>query len=223
MNTCSRMQVHMIDGMSQQPEQEYEAVRLELQLFNPLLSEKPYIVAYNKMDIPEAAERWPNFRDYTRQKGIEPICISAVTKANVTDVVNKAYSLLLSLPSFSYEENAEKEGSIGLGIAEKIRRERSAPIEEFEVIEDKDLKIWHVQGAGLERFTQMTNWEYFESLTRFQHVLTAIGVNKALKERGVAEGDTVVVGQMELVWHDSEDIMAANWKRSFRGSRLWPH
>ncbi|KAI5068558.1 hypothetical protein GOP47_0016903 [Adiantum capillus-veneris] len=214
-----RVLVHMIDGMSQQPEQEYEAVRLELQLFNPLLSEKPYIVAFNKMDIPEAAERWPNFRDYLRQKGIEPICISAVTKAGVTDVVNKAYSLLQSLPSSSYEDDADKEGSGEFGIAEKIRRQRSAPIEEFEIIEDKASKTWQVQGAGLQRFTQMTNWEYFEALTRFQHVLTASGVNKALKERGVAEGDTVIVGQMEFVWHDTEDIMAADWKRGFRGSR----
>lgn len=218
-----RVLVHMIDGMSQQPEQEFEAVRLELQLFNPLLSEKPYIVAFNKMDIPEAAERWPKFRDYLKQKGIEPMCISAATKMGVTDVVNKAYSLLQSLPSSPYDDNEEKEGSGELGIAEIIRRQRSAPIEEFEIIGDKESKVWQVQGVGLERFTQMTNWEYFEALTRFQHVLTASGVNKALRERGVAEGDTVIVGEMDFVWHDSEDITASNWKRSFRGSRLWPH
>lgn len=92
---------------------------------------------------------------------------------------------------------------------------------------------------------------YFEALTRFQHVLTASGINKALKEQGVAEGDTVIIGevillkvlcsvhlslhfpdyliglplwvQMEFAWNDSEDIRAADWKRGFRGSRLWPH
>ncbi|KAH7279733.1 hypothetical protein KP509_37G033700 [Ceratopteris richardii] len=207
-----RVLVHMVDGMSQQPEQEFEAVRLELQLFNPALSEKPYIVAFNKMDIPEVAERWPNFQEFLRQKGVEPICISAATKSGVNDVVTKAYSLLQSLPLKSYEVDEEM-----------IRQQRSAPISEFEISRDRDSKIWEVRGSGLERFIQMTNWEYFEALTRFQHVLAASGVNKALKEQGVAEGDTVVVGQMEFIWHDSDDIMATDWKRGFRGSRIWPH
>lgn len=41
---------------------------------------------------------------------------------------------------------------------------------------------------------------YFEALTRFQHVLTVSGINKALKEQGVAEGDTVIIGEVILVF-----------------------
>lgn len=41
---------------------------------------------------------------------------------------------------------------------------------------------------------------YFEALTRFQHVLTVSGINKALKEQGVAEGDTVIIGEVNLVF-----------------------
>ncbi len=37
---------------------------------------------------------------------------------------------------------------------------------------------------------------YFEAVRRFQHVLQASGVNQALREQGVREGDTVVVGQV---------------------------
>ena len=37
---------------------------------------------------------------------------------------------------------------------------------------------------------------YFESVRRFQHVLVASGVNRQLREQGVKEGDTVIVGQV---------------------------
>ena len=95
--------MHIVDGMSQQPEQEYEAVRLELELFNPALSEKPYIVAFNKMDIPEASERWNNFCAYLQEKGVQAICMSAATKMGTELVVRKAFSLLQSLPKVPVE------------------------------------------------------------------------------------------------------------------------
>ncbi|GKB41724.1 GTP-binding protein OBGC, chloroplastic [Tanacetum coccineum] len=40
---------------------------------------------------------------------------------------------------------------------------------------------------------------YMDSDTRFQHVLEACGVNKSLIKRGVKEGDTVIIGEMEMV------------------------
>ena len=46
-----------------------------------------------------------------------------------------------------------------LTVGEVIRRQRNAPIEEFEIFGDPDSKEWRVDGIGLERFTQMTNWE----------------------------------------------------------------
>ncbi|GLT64601.1 hypothetical protein SLA2020_370830 [Shorea laevis] len=42
-----------------------------------------------------------------------------------------------------------------------------------------------------------------DSAKRFQHVLEACGVNHSLMKLGVKEGDTVVVGEMEMVWHDN--------------------
>ncbi|THF95024.1 hypothetical protein TEA_010877 [Camellia sinensis var. sinensis] len=68
---CSAL-VHVVDGSSQQPEYEFDAVRLELELFNPELAEKPYLVAYNKMDLLEASKRWVSFKENLQARGIEP-------------------------------------------------------------------------------------------------------------------------------------------------------
>ena len=43
-----------------------------------------------------------------------------------------------------------------------------------------------VVGAALERFVQMTNWEFFESVQRFSFVMKKVGVWSALKAAGAA-------------------------------------
>lgn len=84
----------MVDGTCEQAVQEYEAVRLELELFNPALAEKPYVVAYNKMDIQEAADRWPSFQETLQLQGVQSFCMSAATQQGTMPVVWAAYELL---------------------------------------------------------------------------------------------------------------------------------
>ena len=80
---------------------------------------------------------------------------------------------------------------------------------DFEIVHDKGANTWTVVGAGIERFVQMTNWDYTESLKRFQHVLEACGVNKTLVKLGVKEGDTVVIGEMEMFWNEEPKRVTA--------------
>lgn len=83
-----------MDGSSQQPEYEFEAVRLELEMFSPELVEKPFLVAYNKMDLPEAYGKWESFRERLRSQGIEPFCMSAVTREGAHELIRAAYELV---------------------------------------------------------------------------------------------------------------------------------
>lgn len=196
---CSVL-VHVVDGSSPQPEYEYEAVRLELEMFSPELAEKPYLVVYNKMDLPDAYENWKTFRDSLRSRGIEPFCMSAVKREGTHDVICAAYDLVCRREA-SKEEVRRDPVNLNY-VADMVKKQRNAPINEFEISHDSSSKTWYVQGLGLQRFVQMTNWRYMDSDRRFQHVLEACGVNKSLLKLGVKEGDTVVVGDMELEWHD---------------------
>jgi len=92
-------------------------------------------------------------------------------------------------------------------------------------------KYFYVEGDALQRFAQMTNWDYYEAVKRFQKVLSSSGVNGALKARGVQEGDTVVIGESEFEWQDDqsdsalysafkEDMRARG--RNVQGSSHWP-
>lgn len=99
-------QVHVVDGSSLQPDLEFDAVRLELKLFNPELAEKPYIVAYNKMDLPEAYENWESFKEKLQSRGITTFCMSAVKREGTHEVICAAYELLRK----SKEDKEEYEG-----------------------------------------------------------------------------------------------------------------
>lgn len=219
---CSVL-VHVVDGSSYQPEYEFDAIRLELELFNPELADKPYLVAYNKMDLPEASERWPAFKENLLAMGIQPHCMSAISKQGTKEVVCAAYELVQRIK----EASKELEGgaaAVNLNhVADRITQKRNVPINEFEITHDISSKTWHVDGEGLERFVQMTNWRYVDSERRFQHVLEACGVNKGLIERGVKEGDTVIVAGLELVWYDSPGTSGSSGarKRSTDSIR-WP-
>ena len=62
-------------------------------------------------------------------------------------------------------------------------------------------KGWHVYGIAIERTAKMTNWGQYEAAARFQRVLEAMGITRALEEAGVQEDDTVFIGDViELNW-----------------------
>ncbi|KAL3648863.1 hypothetical protein CASFOL_005266 [Castilleja foliolosa] len=210
--------VHIVDGSSQQPAYEFDAVRLELEMFSPELAEKPYIVAFNKMDLPEAFENWPSFKEALEAHGIKPFCMSAVTRNGTQEVINSAYDLVQKNAS-NKDQGIYEECMLDLDpedlnyVGDMMKKQRSAPINEFEISHDSGTNTWQVVGSGLQRFVQMTNWRYQDSDRRFQHVLDACGVNKSLKKQGVKEGDTVIVGGMELVWHDAAEASGSISRR----------
>ena len=88
--------------------------------------------------------------------------------------------------------------------------------------------MWRVRGAALERFVQMTNWDYYESAKRFQAVMGAAGVYSKLRKMGAKEGDTVALGEFEFDWEedDNRDLRGNmgefTEKRVGRGSKRWP-
>ena len=70
------------------------------------------------------------------------------------------------------------------------------------VITREDGDKWRVSGAAIERAAKMTYWEHDGSLRRFQKIMETLGVDEALRNAGVQEGDTVAIGDFELEWQE---------------------
>jgi GTP-binding protein len=184
----TRVLVHLIDGLSGEPLEDFEAINRELGSYSESLAEKPQLVAFNKVDMPQAEERWPEVRKTLEKRGYPVMAISALTGENTRQLLYRAAQILDEIP----EEEPEPE---------------EVPV--FRLEEDEDRFViervddgWRVSGIAVERMAAMTVWNLDESVRRFQRQLRGIGVTQALRESGVEPGDTVYVGDTELVWEE---------------------
>jgi GTPase len=89
--------VHMIDlsgGPEKKPWKDYQAINKELESFSPLLLEKPQVVVFNKIDVPEARERLKKGVDTFKRKGIRIFPVSAATGEGIEQLLDEVIRLL---------------------------------------------------------------------------------------------------------------------------------
>lgn len=194
----TRMVIHLLNGLSPDPIGDFAAINAELELFNPLLADKPQVVALNKIDLPEVAEQWPRIKEELKARGVlEPLAVSALTGEGVQTLLRRVVAMLDELP-----EPAT--------LADEPVIYRPEIDEDYFEIEREGtertpgLARWRVSGVRIERAAAMTDWDYYESGLRFQRILDVMGISKALQKAGVEDGDTVAIGNTELVWGDQE-------------------
>jgi len=182
-----RVLIHLLNGLSPDPLGDLEAINQELTLFNPALAEKPQIVVFNKMDMSEAQQRWSEIRAQLNRQNVPNMAISALTGENVPELMGKVLQMLDELPAPA-PEPAQPE-IIRPSVDEKAF-----------TIERDSRGVWIVSGREIERAAAMTNWQYYEAAMRFQRILEALGISQALEKAGIAEGDSVRIGTIELTW-----------------------
>lgn len=193
----TRVLIHLLDGTADDPLLDFDQINNELALFDPLLAQKPQLVVLNKMDLPDVEERWPKIRKELERRirrlgdkiraAPQPMAISAVTGMNTRPLLYEAARLL-------------QESPLPPPAAEIPVYRVDADPKAFNI--DRTEAGWKVSGQSIERAAQMTYWEHFDSVRRFQKVLDALGIDRALREAGVQNGDTVFIGDFELEWQD---------------------
>lgn len=183
----TRVLIHLLDGMAEDPLLDLAQINSELALFDPHLAEKPQVVALNKIDLDDVQARWPEIESQLKSRGYEPFAISAVAGTNVRKLLYRAAQLLEQAP-----EHAKV-------IEIPVYRAEADP-NEFSI--EREPGGWRVQGESIERAAAMTYWEYDQSVRRFQRILETLGIDEALRKAGVRDGDTVFIGDHELEWQD---------------------
>ncbi len=183
----TRVLIHVLDGMAEDPVADYSQTNSEMALFDPGLAQKPQLVLFNKMDEPQVQARWPEVQEALRQRGVEALPISALARTDLLPVLWKAYTLRAEAPLPQVAATLP------------VYRPAEDPREFSIAREGMD---WRVTGKAIERAAEMTYWEYEGSVRRFQRLMEALGVDDALRKAGVQEGQTVFIGEYELEWQD---------------------
>ena len=183
----TRVLIHVLDvsGMEgRDPIEDYHTINSELRLYSEKLANRPQIIAANKMDLPEGRENFPRVAEHMAREGREIFPISAATGEGLDALMQRAFT---AIGEYKDEPDVAAEPTIY----------EVAPAEEFTVRRDED-GAFVVEGKQLERLVAMTNFHDDEGLRRFQGIWRKLGVDEVLKDRGIKEGDTVRIRDMEF-------------------------
>jgi GTP-binding protein len=182
------MLVHILDAAGSEgrdPIEDFEKINAELVKFNEELAKCPQIVVGNKIDLAED-EQVERLKEYIEGKGYKFMTMCAPITEGTKEVINEVWKMLGALPPVKRYET------------EKI------PATFFEKKKDDGFTIrvedgvYFVEAKWLAKILARTDLDDYESLQYFQRVLQSSGIIDALIEKGIQEGDTVSVYDLEF-------------------------
>ncbi len=191
----TRLLIHMLDGASfeRDPWQDFLTINQELREYDEQLAERPQVVVLNKMDLPEAEERWPALKKRAQEAGYPVFAISAAAHQGTAELMRYIANRLVQIR----QEEAERAATqVNADMTGPVLR--PVPDDAFTV--SKEDGVYVVRGKRVERMVNMTDQENEEGMDRLQVNLARLGVTKALEEAGVEVGDIVRFGKVELYW-----------------------
>jgi len=183
-----RMLLHIVDvagSEGRDPVDDFEKINAELERFDPELAKRPQIVAGNKIDLATEEQR-ESFRKYIESKGYQYFEMCAPIYEGTKEVINAVAAKLSTLPPVKKYEQEE----IPLEVI--MKKQQGG----FEISEEDG--VYYVEAPWLIRIINQVNLDDYESLQYLQRVLISSGIIDALREKGIEEGDTVNIYDIEF-------------------------
>lgn len=187
----TRVLVHVVDlsgSEGRDPLEDLAVIRGELERYAPQLNEKPMVIVANKVDLmsdddrdaalTRLSEAYPEVRIFP---------MSAATDSDLNELVYHLADILDAIGPVEYaEEDFEP--------VEEEPQKQEAPFRVQKIGPD----AYEVVGPQIDGLVGRTQFERDEAVERFMKILDNMGIEKALREAGIQDGDTVIVGPMAL-------------------------
>ncbi|WP_418418193.1 GTPase ObgE [Anaerotignum lactatifermentans] len=180
--------IHVVDAAGVEGDDPVENVRKinqELEAYNPELMKRPQVIAANKTDIPGSEENVERLKEAYEKEGFEVFPISAATNKGLDELLTKVAEILKNYPEdIVFEEEYEEYDEVAVD-------------QEPFTIEVED-GVYVVRGVGVEKMIGYTNIDTEKGFAFFQRYLKEKGIIEALEEKGIQEGDTIRIYDMEF-------------------------
>jgi len=183
----TKMFIHVIDvsgSEGRNPFEDYEKINNELKSYDERLLNRPQIIAANKIDL-ASEEEVQAFVKAMQEKGHEVFPICAPINSGVEDLIARIAEMTEKLPQTILYEN------IGESVVYELEEE------ELFTIEVKN-DVYYVKGKWTDNLVESTNFDDTLSIQYFQRILRKKGIIDALEDKGINEGDTVVIHTLEF-------------------------
>ena len=183
-----RLLVHIIDAAGSEgrdPIDDFNTINAELIKFNPDMADLPQIVVGNKIDL-ATDEQLERLEKYFDENGYQYFTMCAPIVEGTQEVINAVAAKLATLPPIKKFEKEEIP-------AEFFEKNNDG---KFTITVEDD--VYSVEAEWLLKILQRTDLDDYESLQYFQRVLQSSGIIDALEEKGIQEGDTVEIYDLEF-------------------------
>lgn len=182
--------LHLIDSQDTDYIKSYSTIRNELEAFNPELIKRPQIIAINKMDLNPSDKKIIAIKEYANKHNIPFFTISSATNKGIKKLIDFIANMLMEIEKD--KGTLIKPESEGIHIYRLKDNERS-----LEIFRDSR-GYWHVTGSVIERVTRRIDFNNEHALQWYHQFLRDKGIIKLLINRGIKEGDTVIIGNFSF-------------------------
>ena len=177
----ARILIQVVDASSfdgTDPMTRFEAINRELASYKNLLGKRPMWVVLNKIDI-AGREEVEALKSRIEDQGYPVFPLSAATTEGVADFIQALAAEVANLPVPELEE------------IEQLKVYRFEKKYDFQLVREKGLVS--VQGPFIRELMLSTNFSDTESFRHFQKRIIESGIQDALLDAGVEEGDQVLL------------------------------
>ena len=187
----TRLLVHVVDASRPDPRHDIDVIDRELASYSEQLTTRRQIIAFNKMDVPEAAARHVELTALAAELRRPAVFISAAARQGTDDLAKLAFEELRRV--------REEEPVIATSTETEVLRPRPRG-PNFSIEREDD--AFRVVGERPVVLVEMLALQSDESRAEAIRRLGRMGVVSALKRAGVRAGDPVRFGDIELRWDE---------------------
>jgi GTP-binding protein len=184
----TRVLVHVIDLVSsddRDPVDDFRQINRELEAFNPVLAQRPQVVAGNKIDLID-----PEIVEATRRRfnalGVDLLPMSVATTAGVRTVVLRAFDALI--------EERRRDTSTADPVYRRVYRYEGESGFSIEKLDG----MYVVTGRTVEAVVQKLVLNSRDAVEYLSDRLEKMGVLKELRKQGYQTGDVIRIGEVEF-------------------------
>lgn len=187
-----RLLVNVVDASGiegRDPVEDILVINEELLKYSPELATRPRIIAANKIDM-MSDENKEKLEKYAKDNDI-PIVFMCAGIGEGTDELKELISVKLrDLPPLKiYEADFE------------VEEETTIDLESEEITVNNVNGTYFVEAPRIVKVIESINFNDYESMAYFQKVLRNSGIIAALEEKGIQDGDTVNIYDVEFDYY----------------------
>jgi GTP-binding protein len=191
--------VHVLDCATletdRDPVKDFDVIEEELKQYGGL-SDRPRIIALNKIDIPDGKAMADLVQKTLEARGFPVFQVSAASREGMQELI---YAMAQIIQKVRKDQKADQVARIVL---------RPIPVDDagFEVIANED-GTFNITGDKPERWVKQTDFANAEAIGYLADRLASYGIERELYKKGAKAGDEVRIGQ-------GDDAVIFDWEPS---------